>query len=56
MPRFASLPVLLITSEANHELADSFRGSSHCSVLKKPILPQALTEAVNRLVGEPASR
>jgi CheY-like chemotaxis protein len=48
--RFASLPVLVITSEAGQEQAKKLAGLPGLKVLAKPILPETFVGEVRRLL------
>jgi two-component system chemotaxis response regulator CheY len=48
--RFAKLPILVITSEAQNEQAKKLQGAPGISVMAKPILPAALIQDVRRLL------
>jgi len=48
--RFASLPILVITSEAQNEQAKKLQGTPFIGVMAKPILPEALIREVRRLL------
>jgi CheY-like chemotaxis protein len=48
--RFASLPILVITSEAQGEQAKRLQGAPGIGLMAKPILPEALVAEVRRLL------
>lgn len=48
--RFASLPILVITSEAQNEVGKRLQGTPGIGVMAKPILPEALIREVQRLL------
>lgn len=50
-PQFASIPVLLVTSDSQPEYADALVGGKTCGVLRKPILPQTLIKEVAGLLS-----
>jgi CheY-like chemotaxis protein len=49
--RFATLPVLVVTSETQSEQARQLQGAPHLSVLNKPLLPETLLAEVRRYLG-----
>ncbi len=50
-PRFKALPIIVITSEQNHESLSEIRADAACTVLIKPILPVDLVLEVKRRLG-----
>lgn len=51
LSRYARLPVLIISSEAQKDDAQALRAGGPCEILQKPILPDALLGAVRRLLA-----
>lgn len=51
LPRFAALPILLVTSEAHLEQTQQLRGAAGVGILPKPILPDTLRKEVQRMLG-----
>ena len=51
MPRFSALPILLVTSEAHMEQLQQLRDTAGVGILPKPILPEALRQEVQRILG-----
>jgi two-component system chemotaxis response regulator CheY len=49
--RYDGLPMLIISSEAQHKAAGMLRSSGPCEILQKPLLPDSLLAAVHRLIG-----
>lgn len=50
-PRFAKLPVLIITSEKHRDTARDLVAQGNCALLHKPILPDSFLRGVRQLVG-----
>lgn len=50
MQRYNRLPLLVISSEAMTGTGNDFSSVNDCEVLRKPLLPSVLLEAVNRLI------
>ena len=51
LPRYVGLPVLVITSEADHPDLAGIKSDPACRVLTKPILPAVLLQEIHRLIG-----
>lgn len=51
LPRYAHLPVLVITSESESAALATLPTDPCCHVLHKPILPEALLQAIRRHAG-----
>jgi two-component system chemotaxis response regulator CheY len=54
-PATRAVPVVILTSNGDADTRRRARSAGAREVLRKPIQPQALLEAVNRHVGPPAS-
>lgn len=50
-PRFAQLPILIITSETERDSARALLGQGHCALLHKPILPESFLRGVRQLMN-----
>jgi len=51
MPRYRSLPILVITSEAEQVGLGNIMSDPSCRVMGKPILPLVLLQEIQRCVG-----
>jgi two-component system chemotaxis response regulator CheY len=51
LPRYVGLPILVITSEADHPELAGIKTDPACRVMTKPILPTVLLQEVHRLIG-----
>ena len=51
IPRYTTLPVLVITSETQEAELGQLKADPSCRVLVKPILPLALLEEIHRCLG-----
>jgi CheY-like chemotaxis protein len=54
-PRHAQLPVLVITSEVDHEQLRLLRRDPYCTIVTKPVLPATLLAAVQHHLPVTAS-
>ncbi len=55
-PRLRSVPVLILTSNADGETSRRLRRAGALEVLKKPVQPQTLQEAVARALAAASAR
>lgn len=50
MPRHVGLPILVVTSEADHADLVDIKVDPACRIMTKPILPATLLQEVNRCI------
>ena len=51
MPRYHLLPVVVVTSEVDHPRLQELRADPACTLLSKPVLPEALLAALRSRFG-----